>query len=117
MVVLPSPTSPRSATKPWRASMPSQGGLMAGAQEEEFWIGRDVKRRFFQTVKIEIHGSTFPACGPSGAPVVMGQAQAAVEAPTAPRQRCMTAQQPALRHGVRRQVQRETLRIKTGSYW
>jgi hypothetical protein len=47
---------------------------MAGAQEEEFRIGRDVKGLFFQKVKIEIHGFTFPACGPSGAPAVMGRA-------------------------------------------
>jgi hypothetical protein len=44
----------------------------------------------------------------------MDRAQAAVEASTAPRQRCITEQQPILRHGVRRQVQRETLRIKKG---
>ena len=39
----------------------AEGRLMAGAQEEKLRIGCDVKRRFFQQVKIEIHGSTFPA--------------------------------------------------------
>src|SRR5882762_715464 len=39
-----------------------QGSLMAWTQEEEFWIWSDVKRCFFQKVKIEIHGSMLPAC-------------------------------------------------------
>src|SRR5438128_7069441 len=38
-----------------------QRRLMAGAQEEEFWIWGDVKGRFFQRVKIEIHRWTLPA--------------------------------------------------------